>query len=469
MMWDPLRFLESCPSSDGACAVVLTDEDGGKRGGRSPPAWVLGTAVRSEPARSRAATRCARRRGVDCAHDVYAQAGITDPREQIDSAELYVPFSWYEPMWLEGHDIAGPGEGWKMVESGDTALDGSFPVNPSGGVLSSNPIGASGLLRFAEAALQVRGHGRRAPGRRRERSRSARPTAAPRSTSRCGSSARRSDAVEQEEAGVTPRSHGAATRPRAPGARRVPRRGAGVARGERRSGAARDVDDVQATSSRWPTTDPRGRAAHVTERARQWQRKLYDGRLRRASPCPTSTAGGAASGGTSASSARSRREYASTPGVFAVGARHGRADDPRARHRGAEAALRPAAAARRRDLVPALLRARRRLRPRRSHHARRCATATSGSSTARRSGTRARTIADWGILLARTDWDVPKHRGITYFLVDMHDARRRGAPAAPDHRRRALQRDVPHRRAHPGRQRARRGRTAVGASRRRRS
>ena len=44
-----------------------------------------------------------------------------------------------------------------MVERGDTALDGSFPVNMSGGVLSSNPIGASGLLRFAEAALQVRG------------------------------------------------------------------------------------------------------------------------------------------------------------------------------------------------------------------------------------------------------------------------------------------------------------------------
>jgi alkylation response protein AidB-like acyl-CoA dehydrogenase len=28
-------------------------------------------------------------------------------------------------------------------------------------------------------------------------------------------------------------------------------------------------------------------------------------------------------------------------------------------------------------------------------------------------------LADWAILLARTDWDVPKHRGITYFLVDM--------------------------------------------------
>ncbi len=38
-----------------------------------------------------------------------------------------------------------------------TALDGDMPVNMSGGVLSSNPIGASGMLRFAEAALQVRG------------------------------------------------------------------------------------------------------------------------------------------------------------------------------------------------------------------------------------------------------------------------------------------------------------------------
>jgi len=28
-------------------------------------------------------------------------------------------------------------------------------------------------------------------------------------------------------------------------------------------------------------------------------------------------------------------------------------------------------------------------------------------------------LADWAILLARTDWDVPKHRGISYFLLDM--------------------------------------------------
>jgi len=156
MLWDPLHFLESCPSSDGACAVVLTDEAGG-RSASAPPAWVLATAVRSELSSFPGRDPVRPQAGVDCAHAVYDKAGITNPREQIDVAELYVPFSWYEPMWLEGHDIAGLGEGWKMTDRGDTEIGGAFPVNPSGGVLSSNPIGASGMLRMAEAALQVRG------------------------------------------------------------------------------------------------------------------------------------------------------------------------------------------------------------------------------------------------------------------------------------------------------------------------
>jgi len=156
MLWDPLHFLESCPSSDGACAMVLGTE-AAAAASPNPPAWILATAVRSEPSTFPGRDAVRPQAGVDCAHDVYRQAGITDPRAQIDVAELYVPFSWYEPMWLEGHDIAGPGEGWKMVDRGDTEITGSFPVNPSGGVLSSNPIGASGMLRMAEAALQVRG------------------------------------------------------------------------------------------------------------------------------------------------------------------------------------------------------------------------------------------------------------------------------------------------------------------------
>ena len=95
--------------------------------------------------------------GKDCVADLYAQAGITEPRRQIDVAEIYVPFSWYEPMWMENLGFAADGEGWKMTDDGSTSFTGDLPVNCSGGVLSSNPIGASGMIRFAEAALQVRG------------------------------------------------------------------------------------------------------------------------------------------------------------------------------------------------------------------------------------------------------------------------------------------------------------------------
>jgi acetyl-CoA C-acetyltransferase len=156
MLWDPIHFLESCPSSDGACAVVIGDAAAAAAAPRAP-AWIVASAVRSEPSTFPGRDAVRPQGGVDCAHDVYRQAGITNPREQIDVAELYVPFSWYEPMWLEGHDIAPLGDGWKMVDNGETELTGAFPVNPSGGVLSSNPIGASGMLRLAEAANQVRG------------------------------------------------------------------------------------------------------------------------------------------------------------------------------------------------------------------------------------------------------------------------------------------------------------------------
>jgi acetyl-CoA C-acetyltransferase len=155
MLWDPVRYAETCPSSDGACAIVLAAEDA--LSGERPPAWIHGTGMRSEPTMSADRDPVLPRGGSDCAADVYRQAGITNPRQEIDAAEIYVPFSWFEPMWMENLLFAERGDGWKMVEDGATQLDGDLPVNMSGGVLSSNPIGASGMLRFGEAAMQVRG------------------------------------------------------------------------------------------------------------------------------------------------------------------------------------------------------------------------------------------------------------------------------------------------------------------------
>jgi acetyl-CoA C-acetyltransferase len=120
-------------------------------------AWVRGRAAFSEvhdrpgrdqvnPASGRAAAKA-----------VYAQASIGDPRRELDVAEIYEPFSWIEVMWYENLGFCGQGEGWKLLRDGVTDYGGELPVNPSGGVLSTNPIGASGLLRMAEAALQVMG------------------------------------------------------------------------------------------------------------------------------------------------------------------------------------------------------------------------------------------------------------------------------------------------------------------------
>jgi len=156
MLWEPIRFHEACPSSDGACAMVLTNERGGDRAAK-PAAWVHGSAMRSEPIVFPGRDEVNPRAGRECAAALYAEAGIADPRKELDAAEVYVPFSWYEPMWMENLGFADEGEGWKMTLDGATGLDGDLPVNASGGVLSSNPIGASGMLRFAEAALQVRG------------------------------------------------------------------------------------------------------------------------------------------------------------------------------------------------------------------------------------------------------------------------------------------------------------------------
>lgn len=158
MLWEPIRYLETCPSSDGACAMVLTDERGASHSPSAPPAWVLGSAARTEPGlapfRDMVNPLC----GSECARQTYAQAGITDPAKEIDAVELYSPFSWMEAMWLENLLLAeADGGGWRLVDAGETDLGGSLPTDVSGGVLSANPTGATGMIRFAEAALQVRG------------------------------------------------------------------------------------------------------------------------------------------------------------------------------------------------------------------------------------------------------------------------------------------------------------------------
>ena len=161
MLWDPLRYLETCPSSDGAAAMVLASEKaaGGVAAttGR-PPAWIHGMAMRSEPTMFAGRDQVNPQAGRDCAADVYRQAGITDPRADrhgrgVRALQLVRADVAREPRLLRrGRRVeADRGRGHVVLDGGD------IPWNCSGGVLSSNPIGASGMLRFLEVAMQVRG------------------------------------------------------------------------------------------------------------------------------------------------------------------------------------------------------------------------------------------------------------------------------------------------------------------------
>ena len=90
--------------------MVLGDEataDAAAAEGRQP-AWIQGMSIRSEPAMAAGRDQVNPQAGRDCVADVYAQAGITNPIEEIDAVECYVPFigmsrcgwrTWALPRW----------------------------------------------------------------------------------------------------------------------------------------------------------------------------------------------------------------------------------------------------------------------------------------------------------------------------------------------------------------------------------
>lgn len=85
----------------------------------------------------------------------YKMAGIKNPRKELDVAEIYNPFTYQELIFYECFGFCNFGEACNLVEDGTVLRGGELPCDPSGGVLCTNPIGATGLIRVGEAALQV--------------------------------------------------------------------------------------------------------------------------------------------------------------------------------------------------------------------------------------------------------------------------------------------------------------------------
>jgi acetyl-CoA C-acetyltransferase len=153
---DPLRELDIAPPSDGACALLLAHESVASRY-TDKPVWLQGVGHCQDQYYLGDRDLTTSVALAKAAATAYKMAEITDPRQQLDVIELYDAYSYQELMWTEILGLAPPGKGVDLIRQGVTTLSGTLPVNPSGGVLAAQAMFVAGLVRVAEAALQLRG------------------------------------------------------------------------------------------------------------------------------------------------------------------------------------------------------------------------------------------------------------------------------------------------------------------------
>lgn len=152
----PLTLPMCAPLSDGAAAVVLCTEAGLKRIGadRSRCIKVAASVVRSFSTRSY--TEPERNVGRLAAQRAYEIAGLGP--QDMHVAEVHDAAAMGEIIQCENLGFVPLGEGGPAAESGDFALGGRLPVNPSGGLESKgHPLGATGIGQLYELVTQLRG------------------------------------------------------------------------------------------------------------------------------------------------------------------------------------------------------------------------------------------------------------------------------------------------------------------------
>jgi acetyl-CoA C-acetyltransferase len=161
---EPYKLLDCSLLSDGAAAVLLATEDWARHHSpvfstRSPVYYVAtgcGTDTMRLGDRYPEITNFRGKRVA--ALQAYEQAGISNPLEQIDVAELYDSYSGVEIQSVEDLGFVPYGEGGRSVSSGLFDLGGLLPVNTSGGLLGRGaPVGATGIAQAIEVTQQLWG------------------------------------------------------------------------------------------------------------------------------------------------------------------------------------------------------------------------------------------------------------------------------------------------------------------------
>ena len=153
----PLRELEVAGRADGCVVVVLAAEE---RAGdlTEAPVWLLGAGWSSGSPTLESRTWGEADFVARAAERAYAMAGIEDPGEEIDLAEVDDVYAFKELQHLEALGLGTAGGLAEMLAEGELEADGDLPVNVSGGSLGQgNLFEANGLARLLECAEQLRG------------------------------------------------------------------------------------------------------------------------------------------------------------------------------------------------------------------------------------------------------------------------------------------------------------------------
>ena len=107
------------------------------------------------------------RAGRTAALEAYRHAGIKNPMEELDFAEIHDAYASSEIQTYEDIGLCKYGEGYDFVEQGHAFLKGidyglklphrgTMPVNPSGGLIAcGHPVGATGIMQGVFAFWQL--------------------------------------------------------------------------------------------------------------------------------------------------------------------------------------------------------------------------------------------------------------------------------------------------------------------------
>ena len=143
MVAEPLSLYDCAPITDGAAAVVLSNQVGSVLLAGIGHATDSAEVTRRGSFTSFNSTRQA-------AMQAYAMARV-NPSE-VDFAEVHDAFTIFEVIGSEDLGLFPPGKGWKAALEGASGPEGTTPINPSGGLKArGHPVGASGLAQVVEA------------------------------------------------------------------------------------------------------------------------------------------------------------------------------------------------------------------------------------------------------------------------------------------------------------------------------